>query len=132
MMYFIWGISLLSMIVSLIFSEYLKLPPCSLCWYQRVFMFALVFVIPTGILIRDLKLSYYVIVLSLTGGLVALYHNLLYFEFIDEGIQICTAGLSCKSKQLEVFGFISIPLMSLLAFSLIFILSLRSLKNESK
>ena len=132
MMYLIWGISLLSMIVSLIFSEFLKLPPCSLCWYQRIFMYALVFVIPTGILIRDSKLRYYVMVLSLVGGIIALYHNLIYFEFISEGFKVCSADLSCKSKQLEVFGFISIPLMSLIAFIMIYIFSLRSSNNEIK
>ena len=130
MKYFNWGIALLSMIVSLIFSEFLKLPPCSLCWYQRIFMYSLVFVIPTGILIQDRKLGYYTAVLSCAGGLIALYHNLIYFDFINEGFKVCTAELSCKSKQLQVLGFLSIPTMSLVAFTIILILSIRSLKNE--
>jgi disulfide bond formation protein DsbB len=131
-MYFNWGIAFLSMIVSLIFSEFLKLPPCSLCWYQRVFMYSMVFVIPTGILLRDRNLSYYTAVLSVAGGLIALYHNLIYFDFISEGFKVCTAELSCKSKQLQILGFLSIPTMSLVAFSIILILSIRSLKNEIK
>lgn len=130
-MYFIWGLSLFSMIVSLIFSEYLKLPPCSLCWYQRIFMYSMVFVIPTGILTRDSKLNYYTGVLSFTGGVIALYHNLIYFNLISEGFKVCTASLSCKSKQLELFGFLSIPAMSLFAFILIFIISIKGLKNET-
>lgn len=132
MRYVSWGISLLSMIVSLIFSEFLLLPPCSLCWYQRIFMYSLVFVIPTGILLRDAKLNYYIAVLSFTGGLIALYHNLIYFDIITEAFKVCTADLSCKSKQLQVFGFLSIPSMSLFAFVLIFTISLRGLKNENK
>ena len=132
MMYFNFGVSLLSMIVSLIFSDYMKLPPCPLCWYQRIFMYSLVFVIPTGILIRDQKLSYYTAVLSFMGGLIALYHNLLYFNIISESLHVCTEALSCKSRQLQVFGFLSIPLMSLVAFVVIFVLSMRSMKNESK
>ena len=131
-MYFNWGIALFSMILSLIFSEFLKLPPCSLCWYQRIFMYSMVFVIPTGILIRDPKLRYYTVVLSFVGGLIALYHNLIYFDFINEGFKVCTADLSCKSKQLQVFGFLSIPTMSLVAFSIILISSTRSFKNEIK
>jgi len=131
-MYLNFGLALLSTIVSLIFSEILKLPPCSLCWYQRIFMYSLVFVIPTGILIRDSKLSYYTIVLSFAGGIIALYHNLIYFDFINEGLKVCTADLSCKSKQLSLFGFLSIPTMSLVAFVIILILSLRSLRNETK
>ncbi|HAZ11387.1 MAG: hypothetical protein A2X86_20090 [Bdellovibrionales bacterium GWA2_49_15] len=132
MMYINFGIALLSMIVSLIFSEVFKLPPCSLCWYQRIFMYSLVFVIPTGILIRDSKLSYYTTVLSFAGGIIAFYHNLIYFDFIREGLKVCTADLSCKSKQLSLFGFLSIPTMSLVAFVIILLLSIRSLKNETK
>lgn len=132
MIYLSWAIALLSTITSLIFSDIMKLPPCSLCWYQRVFMYSLVFVIPTGILLKDSKVYYYASVLSLVGLLIALYHNLIYFEVISEGIKICSAGLSCKAKQLEVFGFLSIPAMSLLAFIVIFILSIRGLKNEAK
>lgn len=131
-MYANWGIALLSMIISLIFSEFMKLPPCSLCWYQRIFMYPLVFLIPTGILLRDSKLGFYTAVLSFVGGVIALYHNLIYFDFISEGIKVCSAGLSCKAKQLEVFGFLSIPTMSLMAFVVIFILSIRELKNEVK
>jgi disulfide bond formation protein DsbB len=95
-------------------------------------MYSLVFIIPTGILIRDEKLKYYTTVLSTVGGLIALYHNLLYYDFISEGLKVCTAELSCTSKQLTVFGFLSIPTMSLIAFALILILSLRSFKNETK
>lgn len=132
MTYLSWGIALLSMIVSLIFSEVLKLPPCPLCWYQRVFMYSLVFVLPTGILLRDAKVSYYAAVLSFAGGLTALYHNLIYYDFINEGFKLCTADLSCKSKQLEVLGFLTIPTMSLVAFAVIFGLSLKGLKNEGR
>jgi disulfide bond formation protein DsbB len=131
MMYINWGISLLSMLVSLIFSEFLKLPPCSLCWYQRVFMYSLVFVLPTGIILRDSKIGYYTSVLSFFGALVALYHNLIYYNIISEGMKVCTADLSCKSRQLEVLGFVTIPMMSLVAFLIILFLSVRSLKNEN-
>ncbi len=127
-----WGVALVSMMVSLIFSELLSLPPCSLCWFQRIFMYPLVFIIPVGILIRDVRVGYYALVLSLIGWIIALYHNLIYYEIINEGFKVCTAELSCKAKQLQVFGFLSIPTMSLMAFTLILILSFRSLKNETK
>jgi disulfide bond formation protein DsbB len=94
-------------------------------------MYSLVFVIPTGIIIRDSKVGYYTCVLSFFGSLVALYHNLIYYNIIKEGMKVCTADLSCKSRQLEIMGFVTIPMMSLLAFLIIFILSTRSLKSES-
>jgi disulfide bond formation protein DsbB len=95
-------------------------------------MYSMVFIIPTGIILKDNKLNYYSAVLSFFGGLVALYHNLIYFEIIKTGFKICTSDLSCKSKQLSLFGFLSIPTMSLIAFVLILTISLRSLKNEIK
>ncbi len=132
MMYLNWGISLFSMITSLIFSEILNLPPCSLCWYQRIFMYSMVFIIPTGIILKDSKLNYYSAVLSFIGGLIAIYHNLIYFEILKTGLKVCTSDLSCKSKQLSLFGFLSIPTMSLIAFVIILTISLRGLKNEIK
>jgi disulfide bond formation protein DsbB len=95
-------------------------------------MYSLVFVIPTGILLRDNKVAYYSLVLSGMGFLISIYHNLIYYNIINEGIKICSADLSCKSKQLAIWGFITIPLMSLLAFLIILSVSIRSLKNETK
>lgn len=122
--YISWGIALLAMIISLIFSEFLKFPPCTLCWYQRVFMYPLVFILPIGIFLEDSKISYYSLVLSGFGGAIALYHSLIYHGFIQEALKVCSANLSCKTKQFELFEVLSIPVMSLLSFVAIFLLSL--------
>ena len=94
-------------------------------------MFSMVFVIATGILAKDSKIHLYSAVLSFFGGLVSIYHNLLYYEVISEGLKICSADLSCKAKTFELFGVISIPLMSLISFLIIFLFSLKGLKNET-
>ena len=36
-----WIIACVSTLGSLFFSEIMELPPCALCWYQRIFMFPL-------------------------------------------------------------------------------------------
>lgn len=131
-LYFAWGISLLSTFASLFFSEVLKYPPCSLCWYQRVFMYPLVFIIPIGILSLDRNISKYVLVLSLVGLVIAGYHTLIYHNIIQEQLTLCTADLSCKTKQFELFGVLSIPLMSFLSFLFIFLLGLKDFKNEKR
>jgi disulfide bond formation protein DsbB len=92
-------------------------------------MYSLVFVLPTGILLRDSRLGYYSAVLSFFGAGVALYHNLIYYGFIREGFTLCTADLSCKTRQFELFGVLSIPTMSFLAFALILVLSLGSMRK---
>lgn len=51
--YLAWVIALVATVGSLFFSEVMNLPPCVLCWYQRIAMYPLVFVIGTGITLRD-------------------------------------------------------------------------------
>lgn len=130
--YLAWGVSLFSSLASLYFSEILKYPPCSLCWYQRIFMYPLALIIPVGILSSDRFVARYVTVLSLIGLVIAVYHSLIYHNLIQEAFTVCTADLSCKTKQLELFGFLSIPLMSLLSFLIIFLLAIRGLNHEKR
>ena len=104
---------------SLYFSEVMGLIPCVLCWYQRIAMYPLVVVLGVGLLLRERRIHFYVLPLSLIGLAIAIYHNLLYFDILPESIQTCTAGISCTSRQLEWFGVITIPLLSLVAFSVI-------------
>ena len=119
-LYASWSLALMAMMISLIFSEILKYPPCTLCWYQRIFMYPLVFVLPIGIILKDRNVSKYVLLLSGIGVVIAAYHALIYHGLIPEAIKVCTAELSCKSKQFELFNFLSIPVMSFLSFALIF------------
>jgi disulfide bond formation protein DsbB len=44
-----WVIATASTLGALFFSEVLELPPCVLCWYQRIFMFPLVLLLPVGL-----------------------------------------------------------------------------------
>lgn len=129
--YLAWGVSLLATVISLIFSEILKYPPCSLCWYQRIFMYSLAIVIPTGILIGDRKVSVYIAVLSLFGLVISGYHSLIYHNIIEEALTVCTADLSCKTKQFELYG-LSIPVMSFLGFLALFILGTKGSINEKR
>jgi len=115
----IWLISLIATLGSLFFSEVMRLPPCVLCWYQRVFMYPLVVVSMVGLLWRDPGALRYAWPLAMGGFAVAVYHNLLYYHLIPESIAPCTTGVSCTSRQIEWLGFITIPFLSLVAFTLI-------------
>lgn len=109
---------------SLYFSEILKFPPCVLCWYQRIFMYPLVIILAVGIWKKDKNLPFFVLPLSIAGALIAIYHNLLYYKIIPENTTPCILGVSCTTKFIEWLGFITIPFLSLFAFSLITILML--------
>lgn len=114
--YVAWLIALLAMVGSLFFSEVMQYPPCTLCWWQRIAIYPLVFVIATGIILRDARMKYYALPLSLVGLTIAVYHNLLYYGIIPQSITPCSQGVSCTDTQIEWLGFITIPLMSLAAF----------------
>jgi disulfide bond formation protein DsbB len=101
---------------SFFFSEVMELPPCVLCWYQRIAMYPLVLIIGVGIILNDRRMKAYALPFALIGLAIAVYHNLLYYGFIPESITPCTQGISCTSRQIEWFGFITIPLMALVSF----------------
>ncbi len=103
---------------SLYFSEVMKYAPCTLCWYQRICLYPLVFILGVALWTEDSTYRKYALPLALTGLGIAIYHNLLYFGVISEELTLCTQGVSCSSKQLEVFGFLTIPLLSLAGFAL--------------
>lgn len=114
--YLAWIIALVSMVGSLFFSEVMNLPPCVLCWYQRIVMYPLVLIIGIGIISRDNRMKVYALSLCLIGLAISIYHNLLYYGILPESITPCTQGISCTSRQIEWLGFITIPLMALTAF----------------
>ena len=101
---------------SLFFSEVMELPPCSLCWVQRVFMFPLAIILLVGLLPFDPGVVRYALPLAAIGGLIALYHLLLQVGVIPESAAPCRQGISCSEAQLQVLGFLSIPMLSLLVF----------------
>lgn len=119
LIYFAWIVSLVAMTGSLFFSEVMELPPCILCWYQRIAMYPLVVVLAVGIILNDANVKFYSLPLSVVGLGIAIYHNLLYYGLIPESITPCTAGISCTSRQVEWVGFITIPLLALTAFMII-------------
>ena len=114
--YAAWMIALVASLGSLFFGEVMKLPPCSLCWYQRICLFPLTAVIAVGIALRDPDLLLYALPLVVVGLGLALYHNLIYYGVVSEALSPCTQGVPCSSRQIEWLGFITIPLMALFGF----------------
>ncbi|MDZ4255335.1 MAG: disulfide bond formation protein B [Sulfuritalea sp.] len=114
-----WLIATASTLGALFFGEVMQLPPCVLCWYQRIFMFPLVLILPLGLFPLDRKVVRYGMALAVPGALVAAFHLLLVAGLIPESIKPCTQGVPCSETVIEWFGFLTIPLLSALAFSTI-------------
>ena len=111
-----WLVCVIGVLGSLFFSEVMQFPPCVLCWYQRIGLYPLVAVFSVGILHRDPNVSRYAWPILLFGLAMAGYHNLVYYHLIPESITPCSEGVPCTSRQIEWFGVITIPMLSLLNF----------------
>lgn len=107
------------MLGSLFLSNVMELPPCSLCWYQRIFMFPLAVVLAIGLFPFDRRVIRYGFALAVPGWLVAGFHQLLVAGVIPRSLEPCTQGVPCSEISIQWLGFITIPTLSLTAFSVI-------------
>ena len=127
-----WFVVTSATLGSLFFSFVMDLPPCSLCWYQRIFMFPLVLVLSMGLIPFDPKVVRYALPLSLAGTGIAVYHVLLQAGVIPESAAPCSQGVSCADVDLLVLGFASIPVLSLIAFGTVTALLLILRRRSSR
>lgn len=96
-------------------------------------MYPLVIIFLVGLIPFDRSVIKFSLPLVVLGWLIAIYHNLLYYKILPESAAPCVMGISCTTVQIEWFGFITIPFLSLTAFTLILILltfSYRILNRE--
>jgi len=112
-----WLVAAASTLGALFFGEIMQLPPCVLCWWQRIFMFPLALILPLGLFPFDPKVVRYALPLAIPGGLVAVFHQLLVAGVIPESIKPCTQGVPCSQTVISWFGFLTIPILSILAFA---------------
>ncbi len=126
------AISVLATFGSLYFSEILKLPPCKLCWYQRIFMYPQAVLFLTAVVAKSNEVFKYSLPLSLMGAFIALRHY--YLQINPNPYAPCDIlgySVSCTEKFTVYFGFITIPWMafsSFIALSLLAYLSLKDIK----
>ena len=127
-----WLLASVSTMGSIFFSHVMEFAPCVLCWYQRIFLFPLVIILALGLFPFDKSVVKYALPIAILGWLTAAYHNLLYAGIIPESIQPCSQGVSCTEEYIDLFGFLSIPMLSLLSFSTIVALLIILIRRISK
>ena len=112
-----WLAALAATAGSLYYSEAAGFEPCSLCWYQRIALYPLVVILPVGAVARDRYLARYTLPLAATGGVIAVYH---YFVQLFPEIEVaCSTAVSCGIVDVAAFGWLTLPLMSLVGFGAI-------------
>jgi disulfide bond formation protein DsbB len=82
-------------------------------------MFPLVIIFFVGLFSFDKSIIKYALPIAIVGWGFAFYHYLLYSGFIPESLQPCSQGVSCSETYLDLFGFLTIPMLSLISFSTI-------------
>lgn len=128
-----WILAMLATIGSLYYSEVLGFVPCTYCWYQRILMYPLVIIIGVAIAQKDKRVVITTAIFSGLGTALAAYHYALQkLSILRDNAPSCGDGVPCTAQYVNYFGFVTIPALSLIAFSLIFILSIRLIKMNKQ
>lgn len=118
----VWLLAMASTFGALFIGEVMGKTPCVLCWFQRIFMFPLAVMLTIACYRSDFAVWKYALPLAVIGWGIALYHCLLFVGFIPENIKPCSAGTPCSGADMMIFGNVPLPLISLVAFTLIALL----------
>lgn len=96
--------------------QFIGFVPCAFCWYQRIVMYPIVFIALVALVKRRMaEIFDYTLVLSVLGAIVAAWHNVE--KLMGRDVLACDAiGASCLQNYVKGFGFIDIPVMSLIFF----------------
>jgi disulfide bond formation protein DsbB len=108
---------LASLFGSLYYSEIAGFPACVLCWYQRTMIYPQVILFAVAIAKQKRDVFLYTNTLSIIGLVIALYNILIQtFQNIPTFCDPFGNSVSCLTKYIEGFGYITIPVMSATLF----------------
>ncbi|MDZ7593050.1 MAG: disulfide bond formation protein B [Thiobacillus sp.] len=127
-----WMVASVSTLGALFLGEVMGYTPCVLCWYQRIGMFPLVLILAAGLFPFDRRVVRYALPLALAGWLLAIFHWAVASGLVPESATPCSQGVPCSVEQISWFGFLTLPLLSVLAFSAIIALLLMTHFKASK
>lgn len=114
-----WLTALGATLGSLYFSEVMHFIPCTLCWYQRILMYPLAVILGIAFYRNDKNIYKYALPFSIFGILLSSYHTALQKVPYLQQFEMCKTGIPCSKDYLNWLGFITIPMMALVAFIII-------------
>jgi disulfide bond formation protein DsbB len=128
-----WIVAVLATFGSLFLQFYESLDPCLFCWFQRICMYPLSLLLGIAALRGDIQVAKrYFLGLSLVGAGLAIYHYQL--EHVPHEVSVCGTALNdvpCNIAVINIFGFITVPFLSMAAFLLITTLLLLARSNSA-
>ncbi len=113
---FATSVALFCSIGSLVYSEVVGFIPCKFCWYQRYLMYPIALFLIIGLFNKSVIKAGY---LSAVGAGIGIYH--IYLQNGGGGGGSCAIDVPCNLKYVDIFGFISIPVMATTGFLTIFL-----------
>ena len=127
-----WLIATTATLGALFIGEVMLMTPCTLCWYQRIFMFPITIILGIACFTDDRQGAVYALALALGGLAMAGYHTLLVAGLIPMSWVPCSAGVSCADQKLEILNGVQIPWLSLAAFMALAFLLVAYLRKSSR
>ncbi|MEX1013671.1 MAG: disulfide bond formation protein B [Candidatus Paceibacterota bacterium] len=111
---------------SLFYSEIVGLPPCDLCWYQRIFIYPQVLILGFAIYKKEDKVLLDLTLLtSFIGLLLAGYHYLIQMTGSDSFFCDPSSSVAnCSNIQIMELGYITMPMMSFTVFLFLLVFGL--------
>lgn len=129
---FSWLVALIALLATLFASEVMGWPVCVLCWYQRIALYPLVILLGIAAFKNDTHIIPYALPFPIIGFIFALYQyaeqmipNFAPLDFCKQGV------VACNVIHLKLFGFITIPFLSMVACALIVVLLLVRKRNNN-
>jgi disulfide bond formation protein DsbB len=105
---------------SLFFSQIANFPPCELCWFQRICMYPLSYLLLVLAWRGENRFARYLIVFPVFGAGVAIYQILIETNVIKEPLACTISAVGgCGTEWVNEFGYITIPRLALTGFLLL-------------
>lgn len=131
-------IGLSAIVGSLTYSDIYGLAPCLFCWWQRIFLYPqfLLFIVAWYRHGRTHTAGYdifhYSTPIAFIGSCISLYHVILQRGIISSTGACLQNGISCTTIDIQIFGFLTIPMMALILGIALTLLGLLVLNHTHK
>lgn len=120
------AVALIATVSPLIYTYVYHLTPCTLCWYQRIFMFPLAVILLIAHVRKDYFIRLYGYVLAILGLCISVYHYVTQQIWSITGVYTggcdvvgMSSSPSCSEYFFMEFGYITIPMMAMTGFVLV-------------
>jgi disulfide bond formation protein DsbB len=105
-------VSLGAFLGSIMYSNIVGFEPCFLCWWERIFLYPLVFIYGVGLYVKEKSVWIYSFVFSVIAVMISGYHS--YIRLAGSESALCVeSAVSCTKQYVSGYGYVNIPTMAL-------------------